>query len=145
MSFYWKVGLAAAVVLVVACVALFLLPRGESAEVERQLREAVEAARKGDTERVVGFLSKSYGEDPSEYETACATVRRYVGPGKYRDLEIADVEISVIGETATARFRVRVVEPKGMGLPHFDRKMQLGLRKEGDRWKVVSARSDPAR
>ena len=143
MSFYWKVGLGMAVVLALAFLIIFLLPRGESAIVERQLQEAMEAARRGETERVIGFISKSYGDRPEEYGEVCATIRRYVGPGKYRDLEVSGLEIRVIGESATARFRVRVMGPTGM--PDFSRRIDLDLRKEGESWKVISARSDPAR
>jgi len=145
VNFYWKVGLGAAVVLSVAFAALFLLPRGDAAEVERLLQETLEAARKGDADRVCESVSKSYGSEPGEYEDACATIRRHVGPGRYKNLEIRDLKIGVAGESATARFTLRVVDPKGLGIPHFDRKLSVDLRKEGGIWKVVSARSDPER
>lgn len=145
MNFYWKVGLGMGAALALAALAIFLLPGGESSKVERRLREAIEAAKRGDAEAVIGFISKSYGDGPADYEEVCASIRRYVGPGKYRDLEVSNPEIRVVGESATVRFKVRVVQPSGMGMPYFDRRVDLELRKEGETWKVITARSDPAR
>ncbi len=145
MSFYWKVGLAVAAVLAAAFLLLILLPGGDKQEIKKLIEGAVEAARKGDPEAAIRSISKSYRTESEGYDDVCLTIRRFVGPGKYRDLELRNLEVQVVGDSAVARFTIRVVQPTGMPVPHFDRALILDLRKEGGAWKVTAGRSEPSR
>jgi hypothetical protein len=145
MNFYWKVGIAGAVVLGLAVVILLLLPGGEEREVEKTIEDAAAAARQGDAGKVISYLSLDFRSETDSYEDACATIRRFVGPGKYRDLELHDVSAKVFGDSASATFRVRVVQPTGLPISFYDRKIEINLRREGGGWRVVSARADGTR
>lgn len=145
MSFYWKVGLAVAAVLAAAVLLLMVLPGGNQREIQDLIEGSVEAARKGNAEPALGHISKSYRTESEGYEQVCLTVRRFVGSGKYRDLEIRNLDIRVVGDSAVARFTIRVVEPSGMPVPHLDHALIVDLRKEGGAWKVTAGRSEPSR
>lgn len=145
MSFYWKVGLAVAAVLAAAFLLLMLLPGGDKQEIRKMIEEAVEAARRGNPEPAIGHISKGYRTESEGYEQVCLTVRRFVGSGKYRDLEVRNLDVQVVGDSAVARLTIRVVEPTGMPVPHLDYPLIVDLRKEGGAWKVTAGRSEPSR
>lgn len=145
MNFYWKVGLAMGAVLAIAIAIILLLPRGEERKIEKVIEQGVEAARRGDTEGVIALLSRNYGGSPEQYADICNTIRQYIGPDKYQDLELKDVEIRIFGDTASARFKVRVIGPKNIPYPYFERWVEVELRKEPEGWRVIDAKSDPVK
>jgi ketosteroid isomerase-like protein len=145
VNFYWKVGLAMTAVLAVAIVVILVLPRGEEREIEKQIRQGIDAARQGDADAVIALISPHYGGNPEEYQEVCGTIRQYIGPGKYQDLEVDDIDLRVFGDSAAARFKVRVVGPKNVPYPYYERWVDLDLQKENGHWRVIRARSDPVR
>lgn len=143
MNFYWKVGLAMGAVIVIAITAIVLLPRSDEKEIEAVIEQGIEAARRGDTEGVIELISRNYGGAPEEYAEVCTTIRQYVGPGKYSKLEYSELEIRVFGDTASARFKIKVIGLKSM--PDFPRWVELDFRKEPAGWRVTRAKSDPVK
>lgn len=133
MNFYWKIGLAAVVVLAMALVALFLLPGGDEREIERLIESAADEARGGNAESVVALVSINYRSDTEGYEEVCARIRSAVASGRCRGLEIRDLQARVSGDSGSARFTIR----KG---PHFERKIEADFRREAGGWRVTSAR-----
>ena len=138
MNFNLKVILGVALLIAAALGAILFLGGGEAKEVEAVLREAFEAARRGDSEGVIRHISPRYDTPGTNYEEACMHLRGMVGPGKYQDLELNDLDISAMGESARATCTLKIVQPKNLPLPFINRKLLIDLRKEQERWMVIA-------
>ncbi len=102
------------------------------------LREAAEAVRSGDEERVLQFVAP-------EADEVRDGVRRYLGMADFTSIAINAPETEVregTPQTARIRFTARVkVRPKGgidVVRDEFPVYLEVRFRKEGDRWLVTS-------
>lgn len=141
MSFYVKISIIVGAIVLLALLAIFLFSGGEEAKIKEVLREAVEAARGGRPEGVIRLISPEFEADGRTYEDVCAIVRGNVGPGKYRDVEIDDLEISTFGDTARAKFTLSIIQPANMPVPFIPYHIELDLKKQNEQWLITSART----
>jgi hypothetical protein len=136
MSFQVKLVAVVAALVGAAVLAILILTGGKGGEIETMLEAAAAAAARGDAEAVAALVSRSYRLGEEDYEGAVARIRREVIPGRFEAVELAGIDLSVSGEEAEARVRVKVEAPKyGPGL--FS--LRLKFRKEAEGWRVVSA------
>ncbi len=138
-----KIAVAALAVIALAILAMvFLRGGGEEAKVDALLRQALEAGKSGDTEKCISYIASDYSFDGVNYEQIGVHVRRYIGPGKWTQIELRSLEVGVDGETATATMKLfaksgEIREFMGQGLPL---KLNLHLKKAGPDWKITGHR-----
>lgn len=137
--------IAAGVIAVIAlAIGAMLLLRGggEAGRIEATLRQAVDDARAGDADKCIGTIASDYAYDGQTYEQVCAMVRHYVGPDKWKGIDLTSIEVGVEGDAATARMRFMLEAGdlrEFMG-QRFPLKLNLLLKRTPDGWKITGHR-----
>jgi hypothetical protein len=134
MSFYVKVTLGVAALILIALGAVFLFSSSEEKAIEKLLEQGLKAAEAGDEEGVIALISPNYKNGEQTREQIIRRIRQAVQQ-RISPAKLEGAAIQVDGEEADANVRVVV------GALQLRREfaLRLHLKKESGTWKVTSA------
>jgi hypothetical protein len=139
----WSIKIILIAVFVGAVAVVLILLFGESGkgEIEKLIKEALAAAKRGEAEKCISFIAKDYNFNNVKYERICHTIRAYIKPGLYRDIKIIKKNISVLGESATCDITVSVESSTSL-YRKFNVGFTIHLKKRGGRWWVFGIEAE---
>lgn len=137
MRFASKI-IAGAGILVAVGIAVFLLSgSGETAELERVLRELEQCVRKGDVEATLRHVDPAYDHGGETYADVDARARRVLDREEFRGMTFEEIEIDVEGEAGSAKFTA-VAEGEFAGRwVREPARVALMFRKTAGGWKIT--------
>lgn len=133
LGFFGKATIAAIVVVGAAVGIMLLFGGGDDAEVRARIAEGEAALNRHDVEACIGFIDPSYDSEGADYDRVVSEIRASVNPTMYSSVTFEDVEVDVVGETATVALRMKF---KGGALSVTP--FTFSLRRKGGAWMIVS-------
>lgn len=134
MSFYVKISLAVAALVLVALGAIFLFSSSDEKAIEKLLEQGLKAAEEGNEEGVIALIAVDYGSGPEDRERIIRRIRQAVAQ-RVSPAKLKGAAIQVSGDEADADAQVVV------GALQYRQEfgLRLKLRRGNGMWKVTKA------
>ena len=137
LNFFGKVTLGAIVVVGAAVAVMIFFGGGDETQVEARIAEGEAALNRHDVEACIGFIDPSYDSAGMNYDDITREIRGHVIGSLYTRVTFEDVEIDVVGETATVTLKMKF---KGGDLGNIPSSFPFtfSMRRRGGAWMIVS-------
>jgi len=132
---------------VVGIAGLFLLAsfvETPSEQVQKTLDRIVEAARQGDAETIVGFISNSYADGSRDKPSLAAIDRRHFSEARLQSVALSGVRIEPERtDLVVAKFVAHIggeYRGQSTGSEDYPVRLRIEFRRESDAWRMGSIR-----